>query len=260
MYANYHTLSNRKAKLLTNYPSTTSNKAEIMPATVNDQGETMTDQPLIRADGLSFTYSLSADAPQIPLFERFSFTLAPGERVAVAGRSGSGKSTFLRLLSRLIEPTGGQLYFRERPYGEYFAPDLRRQVALVPQTPVIFDGDGRTNLTFHLDRKPDDATLRGWLDRFDLPTDLLDRSALKLSVGQKSRLTVIRSLLMSPAVLLLDEPTAGLDRATENVVVEVLREESARRNMGIVVNAHHLDLIGPAVDRVVDLTPATEAP
>ncbi len=215
----------------------------------------MTNHPLLRADHLSFQYRPSGQKGNNRLFDRFSFTLAPGERVAVTGRSGAGKSTLLRLLSRLIEPTGGNLYFRERPYGEYPPPALRRKVALVPQTPVIFDGDGRTNLTLHLDTPPVDAILRNWLDRFDLPADTLGREGGQLSVGQKSRLTVIRSLLMEPDVLLLDEPTAGLDAATERLVVAALREESERRGMGIIVNAHHLDAIGPMINRVVELTP-----
>lgn len=138
------------------------------------------------------------------------FTLKPGEIVYIRGESGCGKSTFLKLLNRLLEPTGGGLEFHGNPYTEIEPTQLRKKLQFVPQLPFLFPVPILDNLKM----AATDATI-GEIEElmrgFNLSLDLLKSDGNRVSVGQAARLCVIRSLLLKPELLLLDEPTAALD-------------------------------------------------
>lgn len=138
------------------------------------------------------------------------FTLESGEIVYIRGESGCGKSTFLKLLNRLLEPTEGGLEFHGSPYTEIDPTQLRKKLQFVPQLPFLFPVPILDNLKM----AATDATtgeIEELMRGFNLPLDLLKSDGNRLSVGQAARLCVIRSLLLKPEVLLLDEPTAALD-------------------------------------------------
>lgn len=153
------------------------------------------------------------------------FSLPRGGLALITGPSGAGKSTLLRLAARLEEPDVGAIRFAGRELTQYAPPDLRRRIGYVQQTPVVVEGSVRRNLllpygfAIHRDRPvPDDATLRGWLDRLALGGVMPDDAASTLSVGQKQRLCLIRSLLLQPELLLMDEPTSALDPESRAIV------------------------------------------
>ncbi len=159
-----------------------------------------------------------------------SFHLASGETLWIGGRSGAGKSTLLRTLGRLLAPAGGRLLLKGVPWADIPAVTWRIQVTYLHQKPVLFAGSVRENLDRGLSfqsvkRNPtgsrDPAAL---LCELRLPTDVLDRDALTLSVGESARVALVRSLLISPKVLLLDEITAGLDQTSADAVGDVLDE------------------------------------
>jgi ABC-type sugar transport system ATPase subunit len=131
--------------------------------------------------------------------------------VAVVGPSGAGKSSLLRCLVRLDEPAAGRVLVDGLDAAELDPCALRRRVGLVAQSPAMLPGDVRTNLAYGL-QAPEEHDLREALAATGLPAQLLDRDARELSGGEAARVAVARALTRDPGALLLDEPTASLDR------------------------------------------------
>lgn len=174
-----------------------------------------------------------------------TFEVARASRLAVIGRSGSGKSTLLRLLNRFDEPLSGDITFRGAALTSYDPLALRRRVALVMQTPVVFGGTVRDNLRVRPKHAapPDEAALASILGEVGLGPDLLDRPAETLSVGEKQRLCLARALLPKPDVLLLDEPTSALDPRSLAVVADLVLSLQSRRSLAVITATHQLDLV-----------------
>lgn len=171
---------------------------------------------LLEAHDLCFVRN--GDTGPLAVLDGASITLHRGEVVDVSGPSGAGKSTLLRTLSRMQPGAAGELILDGRPASEIGAREWRMRVALVPQRPVMLEGDVRRNLLAPWVLKiraeghpPGDDELRAALDRVGLVDVALDREAVKLSVGQAARVALLRVVLTAPDVLLLDEPDAALD-------------------------------------------------
>ncbi|WP_432735293.1 ABC transporter ATP-binding protein [Maridesulfovibrio sp. FT414] len=160
-----------------------------------------------------------------------SFSVFPGRFVLITGLSGAGKSTLLRLIVRLEEIDSGQILFEGESLGSFYPPLLRTRIGFVQQTPTVLPGSVRDNLLlpfrFQVRKEndiPEDGVLLGWMDRLGLDGFGLDSAAGDLSVGQKQRLCLIRSVLPRPAVLCFDEPTSALDPGSRARVEEVAEE------------------------------------
>ena len=179
-----------------------------------------------------------------PLFEAVNMTVEGGRFVVVEGASGCGKSSLLRLLNRLHEPTTGHLLIDGERATDGDITNLRRRAVLVPQTPTVIAGTVRENLcwpfSFRANRRrpqPTDASLRRHLDTLLLQDVGLDDEAQPLSVGQRQRLALLRALLLEPDILLCDEPTASLDGVTR-AVIETQLETRCAAGCGVVVVTH----------------------
>jgi putative ABC transport system ATP-binding protein len=159
-----------------------------------------------------------------------------GEVTALVGPSGAGKSTLLRALVRLDEPAGGQVMVEGRAADELDPCRLRRRVGLVMQAPVMLPGDVRANLAYGLDA-PDEAALAEALEATGLDRAFLERDARELSGGEAARVAIARALVRDPCVLLLDEPTAALDRDSA-AAVEALVRDLAGRGLAILIVTH----------------------
>jgi putative ABC transport system ATP-binding protein len=159
-----------------------------------------------------------------------------GEVMALVGPSGAGKSSLLRCLVRLDEPAGGRVLVDGRDAGEIEPCALRRRVGLVTQAPVMLPGDVRANLAYGLE-SPDSAALDEALAATGLGPELMDRPARELSGGEAGRVAVARALARDPGVLLLDEPTAALDREAAGAV-EALVRDLAARGLAILIVTH----------------------
>ncbi|WP_320009351.1 ABC transporter ATP-binding protein [Maridesulfovibrio sp.] len=172
-----------------------------------------------------------------------SFAVPAGQFVLISGPSGSGKSTLLRLAVRLEEPTQGEIFIHGEPFKSIYPPELRTRISFVQQTPTVLPGTVRENLLmpFNLEiRKssslPGDDELYDWLGRLALDDVALDSEAAELSVGQRQRLCLIRSLLPKPVVICFDEPTSALDIESREKVEQIAEELAAEGVCILMVN------------------------
>jgi len=159
-----------------------------------------------------------------------SFTLEPGGSCWITGPSGYGKSTLLRTIARLNLPSGGDMLLEGQSWRNIPAEQWRSRVLYVHQKSVMFRGSVLDNLEkpFTLRNRtafiPDMRKAEQDLLRLLLPRDILKRDALTLSVGEASRVVLVRSMLVNPQVLLLDELTAGLDVQSRDATTDLLKE------------------------------------
>lgn len=209
--------------------------------------------PVIEFKGVSFSYPSGNGIEEKAIFSDFSLKVKRGDRLVIKGKSGCGKTTLLRLMALLEEPRSGEAFCDGRPYLDYYPPDLRRQVSLVSQVPVMMDGTTGHNLTLGLDESSTEETLLSWMDRFDLDHSLLNRPAESLSVGQQQRVAVIRNLLLKPKVLLLDEPTSGLDPKSADLFVSAMGRICNEEGLTLVWNSHNVSVLETIASSILNL-------
>ena len=199
----------------------------------------------IRYEDVSFSYVDGLSA-----LRHISFHVLPGTTTALVGATGAGKSTLVNLLVRFYEFDSGQIYVDGKPIREYDLRTLREAIGVVTQESFLFNGSIRENLLVgkptatdaELWRAVDAANARQFIDR--LPAGLesvVGERGVKLSVGEKQRLSIARALLKDPPILILDEATASVDTATERLIQEALEHLMANRTS--IVIAHRLSTI-----------------
>jgi ABC-type multidrug transport system fused ATPase/permease subunit len=199
----------------------------------------------IRYENVSFSY-----AKGLPALRHISFHAPPGTTTALVGATGAGKSTLVNLLVRFYEFDSGQIHVDNKAIGEYNLRTLREAIGVVTQESFLFNGSIRENLLMgkptasdaELWRAVDAANARQFIER--LPQGLesvVGERGVKLSVGEKQRLSIARALLKDPPILILDEATASVDTATERLIQEALEHLMANRTS--IVIAHRLSTI-----------------
>lgn len=170
---------------------------------------------------------------------------------AIIGASGSGKSTFLRLLNRFEEPTAGSIRLDGQPLGSFDVHALRRRVVLVAQRPVMLTSTVGEEVRVAQPELTDERAL-ALLERTALVDIPLDRETATLSGGEQQRLALARSLAVEPDVLLLDEPTSALDEQAALSVDRVIRSLVAD-GLTVVLVSHDLDRVADLADTVLVL-------
>jgi len=216
---------------------------------------------LPRVDGAIAFNDVSMDLGRGQLLKSVSFAVAPGEQVALVGPSGSGKSTIADLLLRLFDPDEGTVTVDGHDLRDIALEDLRRHVVLVDQEPFVFHATVAENIRYArpdaTDDEVGDAARAAGLDAFinRLPqgyATVVGERGTALSAGERQRIAIARALLVDPSVLVLDEPTASLDPATEREVADGL--DRIMRGRTTIVITHRMALAERA-DRVLSLGP-----
>ena len=190
--------------------------------------------------------------------EDISFEARPGTVTAIVGRSGSGKTSLVRLVPRFYEPSGGRITLDGVPLEDYRLADLRRQIALVGQRVMLFDDSVAANIAYAGSAEPDALraaaeAANAWEFIARLPQGLdtqIGENGALLSGGQRQRLAIARAILRDAPILILDEATAALDTESERLVQDALNKLMPERTTLVI--AHRLSTIEHA-DQVLVL-------
>ena len=206
----------------------------------------------IRFENVSFHYREDR-----PILKDLSFTLAPGQKVAVVGESGAGKSTLVKLLFRFYDVTQGKVCIDGQDITQVTQQSLRKAIGIVPQDTVLFNDSILENIRYGRPDASDEdveqaiklAHLEAFIDSLpDGAQTKVGERGLKLSGGEKQRVAIARTILKRPPILVFDEATSSLDSQSEQAILSALRE-IAQGHTSLVI-AHRLSTIVDA-DKIV---------
>ncbi|MGE0713552.1 MAG: ATP-binding cassette domain-containing protein [Planctomycetota bacterium] len=179
--------------------------------------------------------------PERVVLDAVSLELAAGARLALLGVSGGGKTSLLRLCARLVDPGAGEVVVLGRPLLEWPVAELRRRAVFVPHAPALFAASVREELAVGLRWQgrpvPAEAALREVLSLLRLEV-ALDAAPAELSGGQQARLCLGRALLLAPELLLLDEPTSGVDVRAARELLADLAAWAEARGTALLLSTH----------------------
>jgi len=224
---------------------------DILDATVEDQSVRRTEQLRLPVrgevvfDGVEFGYQ-----KDMPVLHQISLQARPGEIIALVGTTGAGKSTLVNLLPAFYEPTGGRISIDGQDLSRIQLASLRDQISVVSQEPFLFNGTIRENILYgklgatdaELRAAAEAANCHEFISRLPEGYDArVGERGVKLSVGEKQRVSIARALLKNAPILLLDEATASVDTATEKLIQEALEHLMTNRTSFVI--AHRLSTI-----------------
>lgn len=207
----------------------------------------------LQVEEVSFAYP----GQQVPALQQIALEIRPGEHVAIVGKIGSGKSTLLKLLVGLYRPNQGTIRIDGVDIAQIDPADLRRHIAYVEQDTRLFFGTLRENIALGTSGATDDQIVRAarmagleeLVQRHPMGFEMrIGEGGAGLSGGQRQAVAVARALLREPDILLLDEPTAGMDQGSEQTLIRSLGEYAQKRTLVVVT---HKPTMLPLVDKLV---------
>ena len=193
----------------------------------------------------------------VEILKGISFTIEPGQKIAIVGTSGTGKSTLAQLMMRFYEPSQGKIMMGDYAIQDMPVGDWRKMVALVPQEVLLFGGSIRENIAYgkpgaseeEIHQAAEQAYAKEFIESFPEKWDtLVGERGVKLSGGQRQRIAIARAILKDPKFLILDEATSALDSESEKWVQSALEELMKNRTSLII--AHRLSTIRSA-DKII---------
>jgi len=198
----------------------------------------VTGKAAIRFDGVSF----SADG--IDILHDITDFFPKGKITSLVGPSGAGKTTVFKLCNGLRSPSKGKVYFNEQPMETYEPVQLRRQIGLALQDATIISGTVRENLALPLtlqDKSLSEETADEFMNLVGLNKDLLNRDARDLPGGQRQKLSIARTLINRPDVLLLDEITSSLDQISREEIEQLILKVNKKYETTIIWITHSIE-------------------
>ncbi|MEG2001331.1 MAG: energy-coupling factor transporter ATPase [Evtepia sp.] len=216
-------------------------------------------EPILQLEQLSHTYSIGTPFEHKAL-DTIDLSIYPGEYLGIIGRTGSGKSTLIQHLNGLLKPTSGQIKFEgeDMHASKELTRKIRFQVGLVFQYPEyqLFEETVSKDIAFgpknmNLDEEEVKRRVRRAADFVGLSASTLERSPFDLSGGQKRRVAIAGVIAMEPKVLILDEPTAGLDPAGVDSILANIERYHKANGATIVIVSHSMEEVARCVDRLV---------
>jgi len=220
---------------------------EAEPITIEKITNTKMLKGKVTFDNVSFQYS---SRKEVTVLNNISFSINPGENIAIVGPSGAGKSTLASLLLRFYNPTSGSILFDDDSITKMDLKAVREQIAFVPQEVILFSGSIRENIAYgkigaseeEIKIAAEKANAFEFIESFPdgMDTVVGDRG-IQLSGGQKQRIAIARAILKDPSILILDEATSSLDSQSEKLVQDALEQLMKGRTSFII--AHRLSTI-----------------
>ena len=223
--------------------------------------------PVLQVINLSHTYGEGTPFRHDAL-QNVSLSVAPGEFLGIIGHTGSGKSTLIQHFNCLIKPDSGTILFRGEDVwkDKAFTRQVRFRVGLVFQYPEyqLFEETVYADIAFGpknmgLDEKEVDRRVRRAAGFVGTREELLEKSPFDLSGGQKRRVAIAGVIAMEPEVLILDEPTAGLDPLGRQRILDNIRAYQKAQNAAVIMVSHSMEEVANMVDRLVVLNEGTVA-
>ena len=213
----------------------------------------------IKVEGLRHVYSAGTPIERVAI-DGISLTIEPGQLVGIIGHTGSGKSTFIQHLNALLQPTAGKVYCGGKDINadKYSRKAVKAQVGLVFQYPEyqLFEETVYKDIAFgprnmKLGEDEIDARVREAADFAGVDEELFERSPLELSGGQKRRVAIAGVIAMRPDVLVLDEPTAGLDpEGCRQILANIMRYKE-KTGSSVLIVSHNMDDVARLAERIL---------
>lgn len=221
----------------------------------------------LKIDNVTYTYS-PGTAYEMHALEEFSLEIEQGQFVGIIGHTGSGKSTLVQHFNGLMRPTSGKVYFEGENIwdGDYQIKELRTQVGLVFQYPEhqLFETDVLSDVCFGpknqgFSQEESEERARQALEHVGFPEAYYTKSPFELSGGQKRRAAIAGVLAMNPKVLVLDEPTAGLDPKGRDDILHQIKFLHETRGITIILVSHSMEDIAEYVERIIVMNQGAKA-
>lgn len=228
---------------------------EILDSESEEGSDKGMDQPEkvrgeISLENTGFSYP---SRPEVEVLKGIQLQVKPGQKVALVGKSGAGKSTIIHLLMRFYQPVSGKIMLDGRDINELNLEFLRRNIGIVPQEVLLFGGTIEENIRYgnpdaskeEIEAAARKANAKEFIDSFpDGLETIVGERGIKLSGGQRQRIAIARAILKDPAILVLDEATSSLDSESESLVQDALNQ--LMENRTTIIIAHRLATIRKA--------------
>ncbi|MBD2436390.1 ATP-binding cassette domain-containing protein [Nostoc sp. FACHB-110] len=220
--------------------------------------DNFTPQAQLRLEQVNLFSKLKSNHQGYPILQNISFQVFPGERIAIVGVTGAGKTSLLRLINRLTEPSSGKIYLETQEYQQIPAVQLRQMVTLVLQESKLLGMTVQQALEYPLvlrgmPKQTIQQRVSDCLEQLHIPNDWLAKNELQLSSGQRQLVAIARALIIQPKILLLDEPTSALDAGKASHVMQIFIQLAQTQQTTILMVNHQLDLAQMFCTRLLHL-------